>query len=91
VEPLRAISGCMVSVLARSCCIAAGERGEESPGKSAFSSDRPETGKSSSLCLGDSRLGDRQVELMLNYIPGPIYRSINACIDYYKLATKCWL
>lgn len=80
-----------LSIPARSCFISAGERREESPGESAFSSNRPQTARSSSLCRGDSRLGGRQVELILNAIPGPIYVSINACIDYIQIGNKMFI
>lgn len=80
-----------LSIPARSFFINAREGREESPGESAFSSNRPQTGRSSSLCLGDSRLGDRQVELILNAVPGPIYVSINACIDYIQIGNKMFI
>lgn len=60
------------------------EGGEESPGKSAFWSNGPQTCRSSSLCLGDSRLGDRQVELMLNKILGLICLSIKIITNWQQ-------
>lgn len=91
VESLKAISGHGLSTPPRTFFITEGEEGKESPGKSAFSSSRLQTGRTGSLCLQDSVQGDGEVKLILSQIPGPIYVSVNTSIDYYKLGTKCLL